>query len=64
MITEEEKLSVSVKKVGIEETNMLLVPAQRRRSTIAEGIYGCSGFRVLDILQCRLHRRRFDQKFC
>ncbi len=51
MITEEEKLSVSVKKVGIEEKNMILVPAWRRRSTIAEGIYGCSGFRVLGILQ-------------
>jgi hypothetical protein len=50
MITEEEKLSVSVKKVGIEGKNMILVPA-RRRSTIAEGIYGCSGFRVLGILQ-------------
>jgi hypothetical protein len=49
MITEEEKLSVSVKKVGIEEKYIILVPA--RRSTIAEGIYGCSGFRVLGILQ-------------
>jgi hypothetical protein len=51
MTTEEEKLSVFVKKVGIEEKNMILVPAQRRRSTIAEGIYGCSGIRVLGILQ-------------
>jgi hypothetical protein len=30
---------------------MILVPVRRRRSAKAEGIYGCSGFRVLGILQ-------------
>jgi hypothetical protein len=41
MITEEEKLSVSVKKMGIAEKNMILVPVRRRRSTKAEGT-GCT----------------------
>jgi len=42
---------------------MILVPVRRRRSSAkAEGIYGCSGFRVF--FSDRLHRRRFDQKFC
>jgi hypothetical protein len=58
MITEEEKLSVSVKKMGIAEKNMILVPVRRRRSTKAEGIHGCSGFRVLGILQWQAAQKK------